>query len=72
VTEHSDLISELVVFWVAFLPLSSLNPEDGGSTVLRNVVTQPPHYTVQQKPMNPVFTAVKASNLAKHIMFLIS
>jgi len=29
------------------------NPEDGGSTVLQNVGTQPPHETVQQ-PRKPL------------------
>jgi hypothetical protein len=34
---------------------SHLNPEDRGSTVLRNVGIQPPHHTTQQpnKPRKP-------------------
>jgi hypothetical protein len=40
---------------------SGFNSEDGGSTVLRNVTIQPPHYTAQQPKKA---TTVETSNLA--------
>jgi len=41
-----SLLLRHAVWWLD-TSVSIFNPEDGGSTILRNVGVQPPHYTTQ-------------------------
>jgi hypothetical protein len=55
-----------MVFWV----VAYLNPEEGGSTALRNVCIRLSHGATSQKTKNSVFTAVKTTDLAKKIVYV--